>query len=178
MNKFEKDETLKWLERMHKKFGQEIAAERKNGASLYYGDIILDIKDIIKETPAREACHDCGECKYLKLEKKPDEKRICTKFDVCVDDKKERPCLYGEKRTLSDMLVVEECPDCGNEAWLIWDVSWDGYLAHCPYCGYRMMLCNMCDVRDGGTCDWDEKTGECKHNTIWGEKNECLFLPS
>lgn len=62
--------------------------------------------------------------------------------------------------------VVEQCPECGNEVWLKWDVERDGYTIYCPYCGYRMRLCSMCDVRDGGKCDWNSKTGECKNGKI------------
>lgn len=60
--------------------------------------------------------------------------------------------------------VVEQCPKCGNEVWLKWDVERDGYTIYCPYCGYRMKLCSMCDVRDGGKCDWSSETGECKND--------------
>ena len=60
--------------------------------------------------------------------------------------------------------VVEQCPKCGNEVWLKWDVERDGYTIYCPYCGYRMKLCSMCDVRDGGKCDWNSDTGKCKND--------------
>ena len=33
-------------------------------------------------------------------------------------EKNETQCLYGERRTLSDKVVVEECPECGSEVWL------------------------------------------------------------
>ena len=36
----------------------------------------------------------------------------------------------------------------------------------CPHCGYRMKLCSMCDVRDGGKCDWNSETGGCKNDKI------------
>ena len=62
--------------------------------------------------------------------------------------------------------VVEQCPKCGNEVWLKWDVERDGYTIYCPYCGYRMKLCSMCDVRDGGKCDWNSETGGCKNDKI------------
>ena len=70
-----------------------------------------------------------------------------------------------EKRII-DNDVAEQCPECGNEVWLKWDVERDGYTIYCPYCGYRMKLCSMCDVRDGGKCDWNSKTGECKNDKI------------
>lgn len=163
MNKFEKDETLKWLERMHKKFGQEIAIERKNGARLRFEEIIDDIIHVIKDIPAAEGCNECKDCKCLGTERRPDGGRVCTKFDRLISDEEKRWCLYGEKRVSGD--VVEQCPECGNEVWLKWDVARDGYTTHCPYCGYRMKLCSMCDVRDGGKCDWNSVTGECKNDT-------------
>ena len=58
--------------------------------------------------------------------------------------------------------VVEQCPECGNEVWLKWDVERDGYTIYCPDCGYRMKLCSMCDVTDGGKCDWNSDTGTYK----------------
>ena len=60
-------------------------------------------------------------------------------------------------------VVVGQCSECGNEVWLKWDVERDGYTIYCPYCGYRMKLCSMCDVRDGGKCDWNSETGKCKN---------------
>ena len=69
----------------------------------------------------------------------------------------------GEKRII-DNDVAEQCPECGNEVWLKWDVERDGYTIYCPYCGYRMKLCSMCDVRDGGKCDWNSDTGKCKND--------------
>lgn len=60
MNNFEKNETLRQLRKMHEKFGQEIAVERKNGALLRYGEI----------KPESYLCLSCkhykprkGECK-------------------------------------------------------------------------------------------------------------------
>ena len=47
--------------------------------------------------------------------------------------------------------------------WLDIDVTQSPWsVIRCPYCGYRMKLCSMCDVRDGGKCDWNSKTGEAR----------------
>ena len=54
MNNFEKNETLRQLRKMHEKFGQEIAVERKNGALLRYGEIILDIIKTSRKYPQRK----------------------------------------------------------------------------------------------------------------------------
>jgi hypothetical protein len=89
MNNFEKNETLRQLRKMHEKFGQEIAVERKNGALLRYGEIILDIIKNVKEIPATEDCHECKNCKCLEIEEAYDgrrRRRICTKFDVICDE--------------------------------------------------------------------------------------------
>lgn len=88
---------------------------------------------------------------------------ICTKFDELIFGENENQCLYGEKRIVNNE-VAEQCPECNNEVWLKWDVAHDGYTIYCPYCGYRMKLCSMCDVRDGGKCDWSSVTGECKND--------------
>lgn len=108
MNSSEKKETLRRLRKMHEKFGQEIAVERKNGARLRFGDIIDDIIETVKGIPAAEDCHECKNCKYLEIEGDYDggrRKRICTKLDVFIFDENENQCLYGEKR------IIEPQPD-------------------------------------------------------------------
>lgn len=62
-----------------------------------------------------------------------------------------------------DIEIIEPCPHCENEVVLHWDVEKDGYEVYCPYCGFPMMLCSMCDARDGSVCDWEEIKG-CKHS--------------
>ena len=69
MNNFEKNQTLRQLGKIHERFGQEIAVERKNGARLRFGDIIDDITETIKDIPAAEDCHTCKDCKWLEREK-------------------------------------------------------------------------------------------------------------
>ena len=167
MNNSEKRETLRRLRKMHENFGQDIAVERKNGARLRFGDIIDDIIETVKDIPAEEDCHECKNCKRLEIAKDYDGRRklICTKFDELVFDENENQCLYGEKRII-DNDVAEQCPECSNLVWLKWDVERDGYTIYCPYCGYRMKLCSMCDVRDGGKCDWNSETGGCKNDKI------------
>ena len=72
--------------------------------------------------------------------------------------------LIADTPTVEDNDVAEQCPECGNDVRLKWDVERDGYTIYCPYCGYRMKLCSMCDVRDGGKCDWNSDTGKCKND--------------
>lgn len=59
--------------------------------------------------------------------------------------------------------VTEMCPHCQNEVTVQWDVENGGYELYCPYCGFPIMLCSMCDARDGKVCDWEEIKG-CKHS--------------
>ena len=165
MNNSEKNEMLRWLGKMHEKFGQEIAVERKNGARLRFDEIIDGIIETVKGIPAAEDCHTCKDCKWLEREKRLDGGRICTKFDILIFDENENQCIYGEKRIANDY-VAEQCPECSNVVWLKWDVERDGYMIYCPYCGYRMKLCSMCDVRDGGKCDWNSDNETSKHDPI------------
>lgn len=59
--------------------------------------------------------------------------------------------------------VTEMCPHCQNKVTVQWDVENDGYELYCPYCGFPIMLCSMCDARDGKVCDWEEIKG-CKYS--------------
>lgn len=102
MNNLEKNETLRRLRKMHEKFGQDIAVERKNGARLRFDEIIDDIIETVKDIPAAEDCHTCKDCKYLETEKRLDGGRICTKLDVFIFDENEIQCPYGEKRIAND----------------------------------------------------------------------------
>lgn len=38
-------------------------------------------------------------------------------------------------------LVTEQCPECGEENTIAWNVAKKGYHAFCPNCGSPMMLC-------------------------------------
>lgn len=58
--------------------------------------------------------------------------------------------------------VVEFCPHCERENSLVWDVERDGYLAHCVYCGGRLMLCSECYEKHDGKCDYDSYIDDCR----------------
>ena len=58
--------------------------------------------------------------------------------------------------------VTELCPHCEIEITVIWNTESDGLQIFCPNCGKPIMLCSMCDARDGKPCDWTEKG--CKHS--------------
>lgn len=60
-------------------------------------------------------------------------------------------------------LLTECCPNCGKEASMLWNIAIDGYYAHCPYCGNRLMLCSECPATKGRTnCDYSSETDRCK----------------
>ena len=66
-------------------------------------------------------------------------------------------------RSSQDSEVTECCPHCDREITVSWNVEQDGYQIFCPNCGFPIMLCSMCDARDGKVCDWAEIKG-CKHS--------------
>ena len=74
---------------------------------------------------------------------------------------------FCEELKRQQKLIVELCPECGEENAIAWDIEQDGYKAHCPHCGRVMMLCSMCDREP---CDWSLNSG-CKHNHRRRRKN-------
>lgn len=61
--------------------------------------------------------------------------------------------------------VVEVCPKCGAENIMTWDVEKDGYVAYCPHCGSKMMLCDECLHSDNAPiCDWNPRNGCCREH--------------
>lgn len=63
--------------------------------------------------------------------------------------------------------VTEDCPTCGNEVTMVWDVERNGYKATCPFCGGRLMLCDECQHPNGvysDDCDYDAMTQSCRYN--------------
>ena len=63
--------------------------------------------------------------------------------------------------------VTEDCPTCGNEVTMVWDIEQNGYKATCPYCGGRLMLCDECQHPNGvysDDCDYDALTKSCRYN--------------
>ena len=65
-------------------------------------------------------------------------------------------CLKEEApRAIRQYEVVEVCPECGAENVMTWDVEKEGYVAYCPHCGSKMMLCDEClHADDAKVCDW------------------------
>lgn len=57
-------------------------------------------------------------------------------------------------------LVTEQCPECGEENTIAWNVAKKGYHAFCPHCGFPMMLCSEC-MEECGLCDWNEENFLC-----------------
>lgn len=63
--------------------------------------------------------------------------------------------------------VTEDCPTCGNEVTMVWDVEQNGYKATCPFCGGRLMLCDEYQHPNGiytDDCDYDPLTKSCRYN--------------
>lgn len=75
------------------------------------------------------------------------------------------------KKSGRTYVVTEVCPWCENEIEMRWDTDERGYLAHCPVCGGRLMLCDECmHTEGGGKCDYDNKTDSCYRNPMKGDK--------
>lgn len=78
--------------------------------------------------------------------------------------------LNEVKRFTTDCdLVVEYCSECDTEVEMRWDVERDGYLAYCPHCGCRLMLCDECQHPDGeyvDDCDYCSRTDSCRYNPM------------
>ncbi len=67
-----------------------------------------------------------------------------------------------------DYFIVEVCPFCNREVYMRWSIEEDGYVAHCPYCGETMMLCDECFHRgeneSDGPCDYNGERCSCYRN--------------
>lgn len=61
---------------------------------------------------------------------------------------------------LRGSLVTEQCPECGAENTIVWNVAKKGYHTFCVNCGFPMMLCSEC-MADSGFCDWNEGKSLC-----------------
>ena len=65
--------------------------------------------------------------------------------------------------------VTEVCPNCDKEVSMLWNPVRKGYQAKCPYCGGRLMLCDLCrhryddeDITNVSDCDYCFATDSCK----------------
>ena len=61
--------------------------------------------------------------------------------------------------------ITEVCPHCENEITMQWNVKESGYMAFCPVCGKRLMLCSACHD-DGYACDYETETDSCRFNDL------------
>lgn len=66
------------------------------------------------------------------------------------------------KKDVAD-LVYEVCTHCSSEVAIRWDVSIDGYIAHCPVCGEKIRLCSRCDagIESCGVCGFGYDNDSC-----------------
>lgn len=80
-----------------------------------------------------------------------------------------------EDNTADIVETTEVCPNCEEEVTLDWDLK-DGYKTTCPNCSGRLMLCDLCQHRDGITdetgkivgqsdCNYDTKTDSCRFSS-------------
>lgn len=100
-------------------------------------DILQDIFDVSYDTP------------LLLIQWTPDE---CLKKDE-----------EEAARAIQQYEVVEVCPECGAENVMRWNVEKEGYVAYCPHCGSKMMLCDECIHSDKTLpCDWSPSNGCCR----------------
>ena len=102
-------------------------------------DILQDIFDVSYDTP------------LLLIQWTPDE---------CIKKDEEEAA-----RAIQQYEVVEVCPECGAENVMTWDVEKEGYVAYCPHCGSKMMLCDECIHADKTLpCDWSLSNGCCREH--------------
>ena len=78
-------------------------------------------------------------------------------------------CLKKDRKEaameIQQFEICEVCPDCGAENIIRWDVEKEGYVAYCPRCGSKMMLCDECLHSDNApTCDWNPRNGCCREH--------------
>lgn len=77
-----------------------------------------------------------------------EEYEIC--FDYPLDETKE---------------LSEQCPYCGEEFIISWNLKKHGTVAHCPYCGNEIRLCSSCPTSKGyGECDYDNDSKCCRYH--------------
>lgn len=79
--------------------------------------------------------------------------------------------IINDEQTIyedEDYEVTEICPNCENEVNILWNPVRNGYQTVCPYCGGRLMLCDLCTHRLTGEaispldCDYCMQTDTCK----------------
>lgn len=66
------------------------------------------------------------------------------------------------RRDVAD-LVYEVCNSCGTEIAIRWDAKADGFTAHCPVCGEKVLLCSICDkgIESCGVCGFGYADDSC-----------------
>ena len=76
--------------------------------------------------------------------------------------------------------VTEVCPHCESENTIVWNVDIEGYVAYCPRCGNKMMLCDEClhaEDNKAQKCDWCENgCWRVKMNFNWDGLTQNDFI--
>ena len=82
------------------------------------------------------------------------EQSAATEYEICFD--------YPLDETKE---LAEQCPHCGEEFIISWNLKKHGTVAHCPYCGNEIYLCNSCPTSKGyGECDYDNNSKCCRYH--------------
>ena len=64
--------------------------------------------------------------------------------------------MHKAGKTLKNWEYDETCGECGESFRIDVDYSCPHLEAVCPGCGGKLMLCGICKMLDGGSCDWHD----------------------
>lgn len=68
--------------------------------------------------------------------------------------------LYRMGDEPKDYDFAEYCPHCESFTAVVIDQEdKEHYEFKCPHCGERLMLCTLCQLDHGNTCDWCHAKG-------------------
>lgn len=74
-------------------------------------------------------------------------------------EKQDRVKLYDSDEKYLDYLPLERYDDTDPT----FEEQYEGYVAYCPHCGSKMMLCDECIHSDNAPiCDWNPHNGCCR----------------
>lgn len=118
----------------------------------------LDVKEFqeykhwLNSMVANETEQEIAE-KFLNFMEKL-EQSAATEYEICFD--------YPLDETKE---LAEQCPHCGEEFTIPWNLRKHGMVAHCPYCGKEIRLCSSCPTSKGyGECDYDNDSRCCLYH--------------
>lgn len=103
-----------------------------------------------------------------------EEWKVLCKMSGVPFDKAERMVLHvkeieyflkGDENQKDETSVSELCPHCENEVTFDWNIAKRGYVAFCPICGNRLLLCDSCVHEEIGGCDYNKDCDACRQTT-------------